>query len=62
MRYYQIKERKHKKVHYLVKFIYLTDNRDAVFSQPPVSWHMLLICPITSDVNFGYLIEGVYPL
>lgn len=59
MRYYQIKEQKYKKVHYLAKFIYLMDDRGAVFSLPPVRRHMLLICPITGDVNFDYLIKGM---
>lgn len=59
MRYYQVKGQKYKKVHYLAKCIYLTDDRDAVFSLPPVRWHMLLICPITGDVNFGYLMKRV---
>ena len=48
-----------KEVSYLVKFIHLTDDRDAVFSLHLIRWHMILVCLITSDVNFDHLIKVV---
>lgn len=29
--------------------------RDAVFSLHPIRWHLILICPITGDINFDHL-------
>lgn len=39
---------------HLANIIHLTDDRGAVFSL-----HLILVCPITGNVNFDHLIDVV---